>query len=300
MEAVVCKHIEQVSLDGGYEIGVCTECHQTIQYDEDHKNPTVTKLGRLGDKLVLPNPAYKLLLDPVDQQDLASVRQGGVPPKPQTGGMHAVKRYYEENREAILHDLDTLGEREMRKRWWNMSQATFFGLMARWRPEYPGIPKWGREKAKRVKRETPREGKALGDNKKIQELELALTSKSKEVETLREQLERMKQAICAAPVLVVEAYKAVATFTGEITKTVAAYGLKDAEGAAFDSEMESFDSLTGLLGDWVKLLRAKTRSDFDKGAIFALEMIKAVFECELALVGRIKQLAGELENGQQK
>jgi hypothetical protein len=97
-------------------------------------------------------------LDPRDDQDLASVDKAPtalgvvVPPKPQTGGMHAVKRYYEENRDAILHDLDTLGEKDMRKRWWNMTQATFYGLMARWRPNYPGIPKWGREKGKTARR----------------------------------------------------------------------------------------------------------------------------------------------------
>jgi hypothetical protein len=162
MEVTSCKHRELVNQAGDdIELGTCSECGQTIQYDGS-RSPTVTKLGRLGDKLVLPNPGYKLLLDPKDQQDLASadiktappVLGVEVPPKPKTGGMHAVKRYYDENREAILHDLDTLGEKAMCERWWNMSQVTFLGLMARWRPEYPGLPQWALDKAKRVK-DTP-------------------------------------------------------------------------------------------------------------------------------------------------
>ncbi|MDP3052262.1 MAG: hypothetical protein Q8N42_02020 [bacterium] len=157
MEATTCKHKEQVTQGGdGIELGTCGDCGQTIQYDGS-KNPTVTKLGRLGDKLVLPNPGYKLLLNPRDQQDLSTVDKAPpplgveVPPKPKTGGMHAVKRYYDENRDAILLDLDTLGEKAMCERWWKMSQVTFLGLMARWRPDYPGIPSWARDKAKRVK-----------------------------------------------------------------------------------------------------------------------------------------------------
>lgn len=156
MEITSCQHKEQVKVSAGVECGECTECHQTIQYDDDHKKPTVIKLGRIGDKLVLPNPDYKLLLDPKDREDLASVRkatkggvpQDGVPPKPETKNVYELHRYYEENKEPILYDLDTRGENAMRKRWHNMSQATFFGLMARWRPDYPGIPRWGREKAK--------------------------------------------------------------------------------------------------------------------------------------------------------
>ena len=154
MEITICQHREHVETRDGVEVGVCTECHQAIQYDGS-KHPTVTKLGRIGDKLVLPNVHYKLLLDPTDQQDLTTVRKAAkgislVPPKPETKNVAVLHQYYEDNRDAILHDLDTLGEKAMRKRW-DISQATFFGLIARWRPDYPGIPRWGREKGKRVK-----------------------------------------------------------------------------------------------------------------------------------------------------
>jgi len=74
-----------------------------------------------------------------------------VPPRPDTSGMNhwhrnmAIKAYYEANREAILHDFDTLGELAMRKRW-GISQATWgtgketHGLRNRFRPEVYGAP----------------------------------------------------------------------------------------------------------------------------------------------------------------
>ncbi len=173
MEITVCKeHKEQVEQAGdGIELGICPECGQAIQYD-GRKQATVVKLGRIGDKLVLPtNPSYELLLDPRDQQDLASVDKappvlGVVPPKPQTGGMHAVKRYYEENKGPILHDLDTSDEKATCKRW-NMRQATFLGLMARWRPDYPGLPKWAIEKAQRIRVKPAARTKRPGPREKL-------------------------------------------------------------------------------------------------------------------------------------
>jgi len=72
-----------------------------------------------------------------------------VPPKPETKNVSLLHRYYEENKEAMLHDLDTMGEKPMRQRWWNMSQATLYGLLARWRPDYPGLPRWSQSKAKK-------------------------------------------------------------------------------------------------------------------------------------------------------
>jgi len=159
MEITSCLHKEKIESRGDVEVGECTECHQMLQYG-DGKYPTVTKLGRIGDKLVLPNPAFKLLLGPRDKQDLAKAKKattgtspGAVPPKPQTKSVALLHQYYEENKEAILHDLDTLGEKAMRTRWDKMSSATFLGLMGRWRPNYPGLPKWVQGKNKRVRKE---------------------------------------------------------------------------------------------------------------------------------------------------
>lgn len=69
-----------------------------------------------------------------------------VPERPRGKNMYEISWYYEENREAILKDLDIMGEKEMFKRW-DISQATWNGLKCRWRPEIygPGKSKTHRE-----------------------------------------------------------------------------------------------------------------------------------------------------------
>lgn len=63
--------------------------------------------------------------------------KSAIPPKP--ASRYEMKRYYEDNKEAILEDLAELGEKEMLRRW-GISQATWLsskkgsliGIAVRW------------------------------------------------------------------------------------------------------------------------------------------------------------------------
>ena len=57
-----------------------------------------------------------------------------VPPKPTTGNLRDIKRYYDENKERILADLEEMGIKAMCERW-HIGSSVLSGLRRRW-----GIP----------------------------------------------------------------------------------------------------------------------------------------------------------------
>jgi len=132
------------------------------------------------------------------------------------------------------------------------------------------------------------------ENKKIQELQLELASKNKEIEKLQETVETLKRSIPLAPTLVMEAYAAVAKFAGTLMKTVTSYGIQDSHMAIMDTEIDTYHSLPTLLQGWIELTK-NHNDDFNKGASFALGLVKAVIETERILAEKIWELADKLE-----
>lgn len=70
-----------------------------------------------------------------------------VPPRPDTTGMtkgsriHALAKYYEDNKEAILSDIDTIGEKAAILKW-GMSTNGWLYRRAKWFPEKYDLPPW--------------------------------------------------------------------------------------------------------------------------------------------------------------
>lgn len=140
METIECHHNENVrELGHGIELGECSICHQLVQYDRAHvKVPnTVTRLGHIEGKLVLPDPAYKLLLPPQDQADLATVPQKapGGEITPRDAGWSKLNRrekaaHYRLHQKEIQHDVEELGEKAARKKW-GIGSTTWSGMKKR-------------------------------------------------------------------------------------------------------------------------------------------------------------------------
>ena len=95
-------------------------------------NETLGKEGNMAPNKDLPREERERVTQELTNDESA------VPPKP--SGAYRTGKYYDTNKEAILRDLEALGEEAMRKRW-HISQATWFcrredgtssGIAARW------------------------------------------------------------------------------------------------------------------------------------------------------------------------
>jgi len=76
MEFADCKHIEEDTLgvSQGLTYTVCTTCGQTRRYKRgDDLSIVITKLGRIGDAIVLPLPGQSLDITP---EETRLVREG--------------------------------------------------------------------------------------------------------------------------------------------------------------------------------------------------------------------------------
>lgn len=129
METVTCQHRATIkSLGHGIELEECGICHQKIQRNVDKLKlwPTVTQLGRIDGKIVLPNPDYKLVLLPRDQADLAAAKATTKPaaiesptkspadrPKDQKGRL----KWYKDHKKEMIDDLITMGKKAFLKKW---------------------------------------------------------------------------------------------------------------------------------------------------------------------------------------
>jgi len=153
VEAVKCHHREKVESTPtlpGIEIGTCSICGQTIQYDHNglKTKVSVTRLGRIDGKIVIPKHGLQLLLSAEDKGDLEAVLSAAAaelapapaaaaelaptsaPPRPKKRGK--LKEYFEQNKEAIINDYYLRPQRELFSKW-GLSSSTWMKLKAKWK-----------------------------------------------------------------------------------------------------------------------------------------------------------------------
>ena len=130
METIVCKHqAGPKSLTLGADVEECAYCHQQVRYSPGKyhtSHPTVIHLGRIGDKIVLPDPSHKLELTPEDLRDLRAAGGASAPeekpekqviPEIRPAGIKARQKWYRKYRKPMIHDLLTLGEDGFIEKW---------------------------------------------------------------------------------------------------------------------------------------------------------------------------------------
>jgi len=132
METVKCEHqAAPRSLALAADINECALCHQQVRYSLDKLRPThhtVTRLGRIGDKIVLPDPTHKLQLNLQDLTDLRAAggvkdaeekpeKQAAPSPEMRPPGQRARHKWYRTYRKTLIHDLLTLGEEGFLEKW---------------------------------------------------------------------------------------------------------------------------------------------------------------------------------------
>uniref|UniRef100_A0A6M3KP82 Uncharacterized protein n=1 Tax=viral metagenome TaxID=1070528 RepID=A0A6M3KP82_9ZZZZ len=139
------------------------EIRERIKSDEEHKQEL------LNTENMRNNITENLQNEPKKPYRVRDNDLPPVPPRPEK--RYQMRQYYDDNKEAILADLEHLGEREMRMRW-NISQATWrtnqngtvVGLSVRW-GLIPGVltnePKPGKSKTKSAVTETVTSGNDL-------------------------------------------------------------------------------------------------------------------------------------------
>lgn len=145
METTTCKHKPTSrSLVMGANVEECTLCHQQVKYTMDRyqsSHPTIIKLGRIGDKIVPPDPSHKLELGAQDALDLQSatgpagpeakpelnyrsrLRSSGelmvdqVKPTARPKDTYGKMKWFKNFKKAMIHDLVKLGDRKFVKAW---------------------------------------------------------------------------------------------------------------------------------------------------------------------------------------
>lgn len=141
MEAVKCLHREKVESTPalpGVEIGTCSKCGQTIQYNHNGMKTkvTVTRLGRLDGKIVIPKHGLQLLLSAEDKNDLKTVLSASKA-EPAPAPVPRKKRktrneYFEQNKEAIIEDYYLMKRLEFFDKW-GLSTTVWMKLQKRWK-----------------------------------------------------------------------------------------------------------------------------------------------------------------------
>lgn len=132
METTTCKHRPtSKSLAMGANVEECTICRQQVRYSPDKyrsSSPTVIQLGRIGDKIVLPDPTHKLELNSLDKEALQRARgiqvgeaepEEAEPAKPtvRPGDPKGRAKWYHKYRKPMIRDLVNLGEEGFLKVW---------------------------------------------------------------------------------------------------------------------------------------------------------------------------------------
>lgn len=129
METVECVHIEHMKAGENHtEIGECQNCHQVVVYDRENlkAKPTVTQLGRIDGKVVLPRPSFNLELSGKDRADLTVARMAatssahplaekepaaGIPPRPGADDPQARIQWYRKHKKRLIKALLRLGDK---------------------------------------------------------------------------------------------------------------------------------------------------------------------------------------------
>lgn len=145
METTTCKHKPTSrSLVMGANVEECTLCHQQVKYTMDRyqsSHPIVIKLGRIGDKIVLPDPSHKLELGAQDALDLHRAKESkgakAKPkrkPEPQSAAAgelmvdqvnptmrpkdtYGKMKWFKKYKKPMIHDLVKLGDGPFVKAW---------------------------------------------------------------------------------------------------------------------------------------------------------------------------------------
>jgi len=134
METIECIHIEHMKTGENHtEIGICQNCGQTVIYDRLNlkSKPTLTKLGRIDGKIVLPRDGFNLDLNGKDQADLTLARMEAasakhplaaeeatedIPPRP-TDDPVAQREWYKKYKRQLIEDLLKLGDKVFREKY---------------------------------------------------------------------------------------------------------------------------------------------------------------------------------------
>lgn len=122
METTECRHIEHVTTMHGMEVGTCSLCGQIVKYEGGNK-VTITKLGRIGEAMVMPPAGIRLSLMEADRADLdkalASPKPIEPPAKPSKVKLTSKQRlqFYKENKKAMIEDLIALGNEDFLAKW---------------------------------------------------------------------------------------------------------------------------------------------------------------------------------------
>jgi len=158
MEAVKCRHQEEVTSTPsapGIEIGFCSKCGQTIQYNHKGMSTTVTvtKLGRIDGNVVLPRPGYRLLLSDVDINDLKTASSSAAPsaegpafeeevappaPVPRKLKREEHREYWEQNRHDIIEDYYKMTQLVFFEKW-GLSSNGWMKLRKEWEVAPKGL-----------------------------------------------------------------------------------------------------------------------------------------------------------------
>lgn len=135
METIECVHLEHMSIGENHtEVGVCQKCGQTIVYDRSTSKgkATLTKLGRVDGKIVLPKPVFNLYLSGKDRADLTIARMevasskhplvakepdGEIPPRPGKDDPKAQREWYNKHKKRLIEELLGLGEVGFREKY---------------------------------------------------------------------------------------------------------------------------------------------------------------------------------------
>lgn len=136
METAECKHATTIkSLTHGQDVEECGVCHQQILRSTDKYRripPAVLRLGRIGNKVVLPDPTHKLQLGKIDREDLAAVvvtapeetreRTEKVPqkqlvPSKRPEDPKARAAWYGFHKKEMIDDLIALGKGGFMQKW---------------------------------------------------------------------------------------------------------------------------------------------------------------------------------------
>jgi|GEM_PF-4598693 len=151
-EITTCLHHEKVEASPlpDVEIGKCIQCGQTIQYDRRASKAvvSVTLLGRIDGKIVLPDPHLKLLLSGEETREL-KVAQAAAP-TPATYPAAPAERKVPELRKAtlakfsaqkeeMLHDYYAMLRGEFFRKW-GLTSTTWLKLKRVWQVKPKGMP----------------------------------------------------------------------------------------------------------------------------------------------------------------
>ena len=135
METIECVHLEDMTTGENHtEVGVCRKCGQTVVYDRVNlkSKPNLTKLGRINDKVVIPNNAFNLHLSGRDLAHLSLARMtaasakhplaakksdGEIPRRPGKDDPKAQREWYNKHKKRLIEELLGLGEVAFREKY---------------------------------------------------------------------------------------------------------------------------------------------------------------------------------------